>query len=268
MPLPSPENFDGRLEAKRFGWILQDSSWNEWYKIHGGCGLSRRLLHLVSQITYCAARFHQYPETFTTPTTVEYLERYLKEMRQWNGESTTDWEAAKMNPPEIDMIRTLPEGYVISSSNAMINATAEAWRIAVIIYLQCRLLRLSRNDAQVLANMSDLAKCISIMPTSGDLFTAQAPLFPVFLLGMLATEPQHKETARKWFEAVAETPARNSVPVLYESLKRIWSWIDRELVMTDFMVVEPHTLIKDRRSWWEDVVARIYETEDQVLCLT
>lgn len=53
------------------------------------------------------------------------------------------------------------------------------------------------------------------MPTSGYQFTAQAPLFPVFLLGMLATVPEHAKIAQKWFDNVTSTPVRSvriSVP--------------------------------------------------------
>lgn len=57
--------------------------------------------------------------------------------------------------------------------------------------------------------MNDLAKCINIMPTSGTHFTAQAPLLPVFFLGMLATDPAHREISRGWFEQVVNTPVRS-----------------------------------------------------------
>jgi hypothetical protein len=57
--------------------------------------------------------------------------------------------------------------------------------------------------------MDDLAKCIRIMPTSGSYFTAQAPLLPVFFLGLLATNPTHKEVSRGWFKEVVNTPVRS-----------------------------------------------------------
>lgn len=61
----------------------------------------------------------------------------------------------------------------------------------------------------VLTNLGDLARCIRIMPTSGSHFTAQAPLLPVFFLGMLATEPDHKRVAEAWFDDVVQTPVRS-----------------------------------------------------------
>jgi hypothetical protein len=47
------------------------------------------------------------------------------------------------------------------------------------------------------------------MPTSGSHFTTQAPLLPVFFLGLLATDPKHKSVSKDWFEKVVETPVRS-----------------------------------------------------------
>ncbi|KAF4471726.1 hypothetical protein FALBO_1366 [Fusarium albosuccineum] len=67
------------------------------------------------------------------------------------------------------------------------------------------------------------------MPTLGSHFTAQAPLLPVFFLGMLATKDSDKEVSQRWFDAVVQTPVRSSVPPLYYALKRIWDWIEKEV---------------------------------------
>lgn len=57
--------------------------------------------------------------------------------------------------------------------------------------------------------MTDLASCIRIMPTSGHHFTAQAPLFPVFLLGLLAVQDEHREISQRWFDSVVGEPVRS-----------------------------------------------------------
>ena len=61
----------------------------------------------------------------------------------------------------------------------------------------------------VIDNISDLAKCISIIPTSGPVFTAQAPLLPVFFLGLLATVEEYVLVAEIWFQQVIKTPVRS-----------------------------------------------------------
>ncbi|KAI3571162.1 hypothetical protein IWW34DRAFT_710094 [Fusarium oxysporum f. sp. albedinis] len=114
------------------------------------------------------------------------------------------------------------------------------------------------------------------MPTSGSHFTAQAPLFPVFFLGLLATETVHKNVSMDWFEQVVQTPVRSvranylspqSVPSLYDALLRIWGWIDKEVQIPR----DPTALSKDigkRYPWWEHLVAKVLEAEEEILCLT
>lgn len=224
MTLPSATDLNPEQEVKRFNWLRHGNK-QQRDEIHGGSGFSRRLLQLFSQITYCAARLKQEPETPVVPLTAELLLAELVEMRQWSNEFT-DWETAKAGRPTIRLIQALQEASSIDSARSMTDVTAEAWRLAAIVYLQCRLLRytvplvlklsvltelyrLPRNSPFVVANLEDLAECIRLMPVSGTYFTAQSPLFPTFLLGMLATVPQHKEIARCWFELVVQTPVRN-----------------------------------------------------------
>ncbi|KAF4986138.1 hypothetical protein FDECE_16106, partial [Fusarium decemcellulare] len=265
MELPSPATLNPEVEASRFGWLLYGTE-KDMFEIHGGCGFSKKLLHTMSQVTYCAARLQQEPESTIVPITARFLHRELQEMRQWSREGIT-WEVAQNRPQTIDWVRKKPDDNVIDSNQGMTDVTAEAWRLAAIIYLQCRLLRLPRNHPDVLDNLSDLAKCIRIMPTSGSHFTAQAPLLPVFFLGMLATKDSDKEVSQRWFDAVVQTPVRSSVPPLYYALQRIWTWIEEEVEPPS----EPMALDKSigkRYPWWEHLVASVQRREEETLCLT
>lgn len=90
MPLPSPATMDPMQESKRFDWLLYGTK-QEMYEIHGGCGFSKRLLHLISQITFLSTRLQQEQESMVLPMTAEYLYRELSDMRQWSSESR-GWE--------------------------------------------------------------------------------------------------------------------------------------------------------------------------------
>lgn len=138
--LRSPEELDPGIEVRRFDWLLLGSSAKESLEIHGGCGFSRKLLHVISQITYCAARLQQDSDSVVVPITARFLYKDLEEMRQWSTESMA-WETAQLMPPVIDRVRTLPSDYIVNSPAVMTNVTAEAWRISSIIYLQCRVFR-------------------------------------------------------------------------------------------------------------------------------
>lgn len=149
------------------------------------------------------------------------------------------------------------------------------------------LFRLPRTHPDVLANVTDLAHCIRIMPTSGSQFTAQAPLFPVFLLGIVAVDPEHKKQCLRWFEQVVSTPVRSvsqnsialtvvttadnlqSVPPLFKALRRIWGWMDKEVPNPSTQAsLDLHPNVGTRDAWWETLVAKVDEYETEVLCLT
>lgn len=134
-----------------------------------------------------------------------------------------------------------------------------------------------------MSNIDDLARCIRIMPTSGSLFTAQAPLLPVFLLGMLAVDPTHVQVSRAWFESVVSAPVRSvslfiiiisivtrpahtmqSVPPLYDALQDIWTWIDKEIPLGQ----QPCESVPERDAWWERLVAVVKKKQKETLCLT
>ncbi|KAL7910715.1 fungal-specific transcription factor domain-containing protein [Trichoderma velutinum] len=267
-PLKSPYTFDPQKESSRFGWLLYGNM-EDMYEIHGGCGFSKKLLHSMSQISYLAARLYQDPESSVVPLTAQFLLSELLEMRQWSSAvDAAPWEEVKNRPQTIELVRAAPEGYIIESACQMTEVTAEAWRIAAIIYLQCRALRMPRSHPEVLDNLDDLAQCISIMPTSGYNFTAQAPLFPVFLLGMLATVPEHVSVAQTWFENVTSTPVRSSVPPLYDALKRIWMWIDAEPTLKPPVNGQLDEGVGKRLPWWEYLVKRVQDNETETLCLT
>jgi hypothetical protein len=266
MALPDPATMDPEIESNRFNWLLYGAE-NDLFEIHGGCGFSKKLLHTMSQVTYCAARLQQEPTSTIVPITARFLMRTLTDMRQWSREGKS-WEECQKRAQTIEWVRVIPDDVIVSSKEDMTDVTAEAWRIAAIIYYQCRLLRLPRNHPEVLSNLDDLAKCIRIMPTSGTHFTAQAPLLPVFFLGLLATKPAHKEVSRGWFQQVTNTPVRSSVPPLYEALKRIWDWIDSDVKLQLDPTPIVHESLGQRCPWWEYLVKRVLEEEDETLCPT
>jgi hypothetical protein len=59
----------------------------------------------------------------------------------------------------------------------------------------------------VTRDLKALAKCIQAIPASGPYFTADAPILPVFLLGLLSAE--NKKVAQDWFERVLQVPVRS-----------------------------------------------------------
>lgn len=149
MPLPDPKTYDFEKEVGRFDWLLHGSKLDV-YEIHGGCGLSRKLLHIFSQITNCAARLQQdqkdrstvVPMTAesTVPITAEYLLNELHWMRQWSRESQNTG-LSHPDPSVLPRLRNRLKHNQITTSARMTAITGEAWRLAAILYLQFRVLR-------------------------------------------------------------------------------------------------------------------------------
>jgi hypothetical protein len=139
MALPDPATMDPEIESNRFNWLLYGTE-NDLFEIHGGCGFSKKLLHTMSQVTYCAARLQQEPESTIVPITARFLMRTLTDMRQWSREGKS-WEQCRQRAQTITWVRIIADDVIVSSKEDMTDVTAEAWRIAAIIYYQCRLLR-------------------------------------------------------------------------------------------------------------------------------
>ncbi|KAL0941850.1 uncharacterized protein CTRU02_204613, partial [Colletotrichum truncatum] len=253
----------------QFAWLLQGSELST-QRIHGGCGMSPSLLHLFSQITHVAAFIHDDPieyESTAMPLAYKLLDD-LKKLCQWYEYEKADGDTRNISIDVHSIRDLLASGHLdahgaINSGEGMTASTAEAWRFAAIIYLQCRLLRLPRTHPEVLLQASNLAATIRVMPTSGYMFTAQAPFFPVFLLGIVAIEDEHSQCASQWFEAVTQTKCRSSVPPAFAALKEIRQWMAAEL--TDASLPIPIS-VSDRYPWWEDVVDHVNEAIG-MLCL-
>lgn len=159
MPLIPPDDLEPASESERFGWLLYGTE-AEMYEIHGGCGFSRKLLHLISQVTFYAARLQQEPQSEVTAMAIDFLLDELLKMRQWTSEFSAEWtnmpgdwtnsdvvfakvawKMAVEAKPVIEWVRAMKPGYILDRDEDMTLVTAEAWRFAVIIYLMCRLQR-------------------------------------------------------------------------------------------------------------------------------
>ncbi|OHE90521.1 hypothetical protein CORC01_14190 [Colletotrichum orchidophilum] len=275
LALPMAPLDSRNTEKRQFAWLLQGSELDA-HRIHGGCGMSPTLLHHFSIITHLAAWLWEDPDNngFYMNPGVKTLHEKLSKLRQWtqpasespspSATSRSDQSRDISDPSSLlDNIKRNEYG-LITDAESMTEVTAEAWRLAAIIYLRCRLERLPRSHPNVVSEVLQLVKCVRMMPTYGTFFTAQAPFFPVFLLGIVATQEAHSLCALKWFESVVSTGCRSSVPPAFKSLLRIREWIAASL--DDSNPSELAVQIQERAPWWETLVAHIASTEG-TLCL-
>lgn len=151
---------------------------------------------------------------------------------------------------------------------SVVDVTSQAWVAAAQIYLHCRLYRLPRTATVVGEAMTRLKCCVQLLPWQGPLFTAQAPFCPIFIMG-LAALPEDRDTTTAWFKAVcANAGERCSVPPVWDSLRRIWQWIDTTdpdlCRSSNTASLDSHDeawVISGKHQWWDDMVAWIVKNE-------
>lgn len=126
------ESFDVTKEGQRFQWL--------WFgnldEIHGGCGFSKKLLHTIGRVTWITAAVSQNPAFVVVG---EHCLRMLQNLVQVNSES--DYLLAPEGGQPVEALRGIRDGYIIQRPEEMTAVTAEAWRLAAIAYLQCRMMR-------------------------------------------------------------------------------------------------------------------------------
>ena len=249
---------DESKTANKFLWLLHGDK-HEERRIHGASGLSPKLLHMWNQATHLCARLEKDPTSISHQFIAKTLLDRLENFHQWS-------ELSEGHASLSALLEACPVGSASTDNSAarITDIGAQAWVAALKVYLHCRFYRLPRHNMHVLLAMSQLQQCVERMPTTGTLFTAQIPLLPIFMLGLLSVEPGHRQTATRWFENVLETSnCRSSVIPLWPALRRIWSWIDKVAGDSAGDAARP---VGDRNAWWERMVKEVEDTEG-TLCL-
>lgn len=124
------------------------------------------------------------------------------------------------------------------------------------------------------------------MPVSGGLYTAQHPLFSMFIGGLVAYRDQDREVIGDLFRNIISgtrgvsssllsflhqssinrgslrslhapllTELVQNVPPAWRGLQSIWGWIDSE--QFDNEEYDEEQSLGSRTAWWEDVTAKL-----------
>jgi transcription factor-like protein len=181
-----------------YAWLLHGTE-KESRKIVGSTGLSSRLLHMYAQITHLTGKYQQNPKSTLLPAAGRVLESRLRNFWQWsdlsNGYTTSEelMSSCAANLNEEGKVGTIRE---------VTELTAESFVAAAQIYLHCRLFKKPRSHPDVQEPIERLFKCTAWMPHKGSLFTAQAPLLPAWIAGIIASTPEQRDIVRDRFETV------------------------------------------------------------------
>ncbi|KAF2204245.1 hypothetical protein GQ43DRAFT_365052 [Delitschia confertaspora ATCC 74209] len=257
----------------RVPWILHGTE-HERLRIVGMNGLSPQLMHYFAKITFFAAMIFKETQsaanTFQGVSTfgptnmgcvtvlMEILEK-LKNLRQWStitiGLSSEEvlcsvhlTEDGKVQDP-IDVTQLIAASYVEAAQ----------------IYLQCRAISRPREHIEVQRSLLRLLKLIEWQPTSGKLFTAQTPLFAVFIAGIVSSTQYQRAVVKKWFKATTEESRGNVMPV-WMALQELWSLQDTTGNFNEtvpFMDIEVN-YPAGAHAWWEDMVKAVVDSHGRL----
>lgn len=139
---------------ERFSFLSALPTERATRQIHGACGCSPRLLHRFAQITEVASmqeedEFH----SVYLSSIIKRLRLELRNLRQWSPMPDEDGNQDPSSRRDHDGYPSTealleacdnnlePGQQIVRDKISMTFLTAEAWKIAAIIYFQCRVLR-------------------------------------------------------------------------------------------------------------------------------
>ena len=250
-------------------WLLEGGT-DDKRRIGAHMGMAPMLLHRLSQITHFCAKlaevgfyaieephcliFRQDPTSDVYPKAVEFIMNEIKTFHQWS-ELSPDYRY-ESKQQLLDSCILDEDGRVTDAARATLLG-AEAHAASIRIYLHCRFLRKPRQHPDVRAELRTLLRCLDMLPSSGNLFTAQSPFFGVCMAGFVAYRPVDREIVRQWFLVVVDG-ARGNVPPAWSAIQSLWKWHDSQDQVT---WVGDHVPIYLRPAWWEDMVEEFWRCE-------
>ncbi|KAF2854312.1 hypothetical protein T440DRAFT_544633 [Plenodomus tracheiphilus IPT5] len=184
----------------------------EAHQICGTLALSPQLVYLISSINAMS----------TDPNNSERLARAQK--IEWQVQTLDQWTSEHEGPQEEVLL-----------------AVAECFRLATLIYLQCRVYGYTRFHPSILQLSDGLQTILLSLPVKGSLYTAIYPIWPLFI-ATVTTNSDRRDRLYQRVVPIREGDKNTLQPVLRRvSGLRIW------LASQD---ASCHT----REDWWSEML--------------
>ncbi|KAH7087702.1 fungal-specific transcription factor domain-containing protein [Paraphoma chrysanthemicola] len=222
-----------QLQSAQFH-SLETKNWyegtppTEAQKICGVLGFSPKLLFLISAITSLAS-------DITSPNKLMYAqvqETQLQNLKQWT--------------PELQ-----------SAEQDVLVATAEAFRLAALIYLRCRLYGFTRFHPSVLELSEALHTVIMSLPVKGSLYTAIYPIWPLFVAAVTASSDKRDRLYQR--VVPIREGDKNTLPPVLKRVSGLRIWLANQ---------DPSC--QKRSGWWDEMLSPSSSTialGSSLLCL-
>ncbi|KAK0659141.1 fungal-specific transcription factor domain-containing protein [Cercophora samala] len=258
---------DPSADIDRYEWLIRGTE-RECRRIDGFAGLSPDLMYYLAKITYLASMRVESPSSMVQQIVADQIRDILNNFRQWsalsNGYETIQDLLDECESSDLDKGK-------VTTETKVTELIGESYVAAAQIYLQCRVFRRRRDDPVVKELLNRLILTVQYQPISGPLFTAQTPLFALFIGGLVAYDQHDRRAISSWFDPICNGP-RGNVPPAYEALKYAWGWLDSyerrrgkvaERALDDDAIEggadsddEEAEIWENKDPWWEKLVKR------------
>jgi hypothetical protein len=193
-------------------------------------GLSPQLLFLVSSITTLAA--DRTGMTAQKQMYAQVQETQLQSLRQWTPEQ--------------------------GEAQEVLVTTAEAFRLAALIYLRCRLFGFTRFNPAIMELNDALTQVLLSLPVKGQLYTAIYPVWPLFVAAVTANSVK-RDCIYQRVVPIREGD-KNTLPAVLKRVSGLRIWLAKQDANQ-----------QRRDGWWDEMLQPSSSTTalqaNRLLCL-
>lgn len=236
-----------------YSWLMSGND-KECTKIEGNTGMCAKVLYSLAQITYLTGAYAKDSRAEIWPIVAGKVRTRLERVEQWS-----ELSPGYSNAQDLLDSCILDDDGLVKTKEEATDLIAQCYIQAALIYLECRFFRRTPFDPSVRRHLDILIKCFDRCPTSGDLYTAQTPVFGVAIAGVVAIDEEERDFCRKYVRGTCAAGERGNLSTLGDTLKFIWEWMDK---YGPGEGTDSPTL-PNRRQWWEELVAAFYKTKNR-----
>ncbi|KAI4644028.1 uncharacterized protein J4E78_009811 [Alternaria triticimaculans] len=191
-------------------------------------GVSPQLLFLISSITSLPTG----PYRLNKLMYAQAQEKQLQDLKQWSSE---------------------PDG----PEKEILLATAEAFRLAALIYLRCRVYGFTRFHSSILELSDALHTLILSLPVKGPLYTAIYPVWPFFIAAVTANSDKRDRLYQR--VVPIREGDKNTLPPVLRRISGMRTWLANQ-----------DTSCQRDDGWWDEMLSPKSSTialSPHLLCL-
>jgi hypothetical protein len=200
------------LETRNF---YEGTPPSEAQKICSNLGLSPQLIFLISSITSLASDLSG-PMSSNKHMYAQLQEAQLQNLQQWTCE---------------------PQG----AASEVLLATAEAFRLAALIYLRCRLYGFTRFNPAVMELNDALSQVLLSLPVKGQYYTAIYPVWPLFIAAVTANSDKRDRLYQR--VVPIREGDKNTLPEVLKRVSGLRIWLAKQ---------DPAQQRRD--GWWDEML--------------